>query len=490
MVATDALLAQTERLARLRDALDARRAGARPRSTLSASGCWRAAASACPARRPRCAAPRTSTGRASPCGRRRPIARRDRRRPAAGDRRVHRGGGRAAGAGAAPRRAASASCAGPALARPAHRRPARAAVRPRGRARPGRPAGRRAPAMAARPSRADHRPGVRRGGARDGDEPRRRGGLGDGAAARVPSSGSRPPTDSPGSRRARRSRCSAGGSIGLFREGAVSVERVTTSRVTHAPSGTARPAGAGAGERPGPHRALRRSRASRRASSSTSVRPRPSRRSPTDEPWDLTSNVAGGGRARRRVAARDRARDARRGHPRRRRGAVHRVLAGRAHRGPARGVGHVERRRARDLRCSGGRDRAARGPRRDGDPQHRRLHPGPRRTAVRPPPAAGRAAGVRRRAVPIPTAEPAPAHQREAYAATATAVDAAESAAVREQIAAMDAFTADYAQRDGLVDHRDDLPRRARRREAPRPGRSLGRHADGSPTWSSGGSIP
>jgi hypothetical protein len=51
--------------------------------------------------------------------------------------------------------------------------------------------------------------------------------------------------------------------------------------------------------------------------------------------------------------------------------------------------------------------------------------------------------------VPIPTSEPAPAHQREAYAATASAVDAAESRAVREQIAAMDAFTAEYVERDG-----------------------------------------
>jgi hypothetical protein len=51
--------------------------------------------------------------------------------------------------------------------------------------------------------------------------------------------------------------------------------------------------------------------------------------------------------------------------------------------------------------------------------------------------------------VPIPTAEPAPAHQRQAYAATASAVDVAESRAVREQITAMDTFTAQYAQRDG-----------------------------------------
>jgi hypothetical protein len=50
---------------------------------------------------------------------------------------------------------------------------------------------------------------------------------------------------------------------------------------------------------------------------------------------------------------------------------------------------------------------------------------------------------------PIPMTEPAPAHQREAYVATATVVDAASSEAVREQIAAMDAFTSDYADRDG-----------------------------------------
>ncbi|MEO5920751.1 MAG: hypothetical protein ABIQ01_06370 [Pseudolysinimonas sp.] len=50
---------------------------------------------------------------------------------------------------------------------------------------------------------------------------------------------------------------------------------------------------------------------------------------------------------------------------------------------------------------------------------------------------------------PIPTAEPAPAHQREAYVATATAVDAATSDAVRQQIAAMDGFTSGYADRAG-----------------------------------------
>jgi hypothetical protein len=50
---------------------------------------------------------------------------------------------------------------------------------------------------------------------------------------------------------------------------------------------------------------------------------------------------------------------------------------------------------------------------------------------------------------PIPTAEPAPAHQREAYLATATVVDEARSDAVRDQIAAMDRFTSEYTDREG-----------------------------------------
>lgn len=52
---------------------------------------------------------------------------------------------------------------------------------------------------------------------------------------------------------------------------------------------------------------------------------------------------------------------------------------------------------------------------------------------------------------PIPTELPAPAHQRSAYVATATDVDRAQSSAVREQIAALDRFTADYTQRDGAT---------------------------------------
>jgi len=50
---------------------------------------------------------------------------------------------------------------------------------------------------------------------------------------------------------------------------------------------------------------------------------------------------------------------------------------------------------------------------------------------------------------PIPTELPVPAHERPAYDATAAAIDDATSQAVRQQVAAMDAFTADYRQRDG-----------------------------------------
>jgi hypothetical protein len=52
---------------------------------------------------------------------------------------------------------------------------------------------------------------------------------------------------------------------------------------------------------------------------------------------------------------------------------------------------------------------------------------------------------------PLPTYHAAPAHQRDAYMATATAVDQAKSAAVREQNAALNSFTADYADRPGSV---------------------------------------
>lgn len=50
---------------------------------------------------------------------------------------------------------------------------------------------------------------------------------------------------------------------------------------------------------------------------------------------------------------------------------------------------------------------------------------------------------------PLPTYHAAPAHQRDAYMATARAVDDATSSAVREQSAALNSFTADYAARPG-----------------------------------------
>ncbi|MEO8095354.1 MAG: hypothetical protein ABI632_10515, partial [Pseudolysinimonas sp.] len=50
---------------------------------------------------------------------------------------------------------------------------------------------------------------------------------------------------------------------------------------------------------------------------------------------------------------------------------------------------------------------------------------------------------------PIPTELPAPAHQRSAYVAAATEIDLAESSAVRQQLAALDAFTHDYTSREG-----------------------------------------
>jgi hypothetical protein len=64
---------------------------------------------------------------------------------------------------------------------------------------------------------------------------------------------------------------------------------------------------------------------------------------------------------------------------------------------------------------------------------------------------------------PLPTELPAPAHQRSAYVATATEVDRATSAAVRDQVAAMDAFTADYTGRPGaqvtvMMYHAERLP--------------------------------
>jgi hypothetical protein len=49
----------------------------------------------------------------------------------------------------------------------------------------------------------------------------------------------------------------------------------------------------------------------------------------------------------------------------------------------------------------------------------------------------------------LPTDQAAPAHQRTAYERTADAIDGAESAAVREQVRALDAFTAEYLELPG-----------------------------------------
>jgi hypothetical protein len=49
----------------------------------------------------------------------------------------------------------------------------------------------------------------------------------------------------------------------------------------------------------------------------------------------------------------------------------------------------------------------------------------------------------------MPTDQPAPGHQRVAYAATAEAIDAARSAGVRTQSAALDGFTSEYAELPG-----------------------------------------
>lgn len=54
-----------------------------------------------------------------------------------------------------------------------------------------------------------------------------------------------------------------------------------------------------------------------------------------------------------------------------------------------------------------------------------------------------------REGVEIPDVQAAPAHQRTAYERTATAIDDAESAAVQQQIHALDAFADDYLDRPG-----------------------------------------
>mgnify|MGYP001255375326 CR=1 FL=1 len=54
-----------------------------------------------------------------------------------------------------------------------------------------------------------------------------------------------------------------------------------------------------------------------------------------------------------------------------------------------------------------------------------------------------------REGMDIPDVQAAPAHQRSAYERTADAVDGAASAVVREQVAALDAFTAEYLELPG-----------------------------------------
>jgi len=282
----------------------------------------------------------------------------------------------------------------------------------------------------------------------------------------------------------------AGGSIGLFREGAVSMERVTTSRVTHGAHGTLDRLSRvpendqvrierydAPGEPPryvvyvGPTETF----------------------SPvaTDEPWDLTSNVAavaglGAGSLRATelamhdagvrdsdqvqfigfsqgglIAARLAASDS------------WNTVGLETYGAPAGGIALPEGLAGMAIRNTDDFIPALAGPQSD----HHLLQ-------------------VERRAfapgAPIPTAEPAPAHQREAYAATATAIDAAESLAVRRQIAAMDAFTAGFEHRDGATITVMTYHAERGGEKHLAPGKSLGAGipAAVTPTWSSGGSIP
>ncbi len=277
-----------------------------------------------------------------------------------------------------------------------------------------------------------------------------------------------------------------GGAMGLFREGAVSVERVTTSRLMHAPTGTLDRLS----------RVPENDQVRIERYDAPGAPPRfivyvgPTETFspvPGGEPWDLTSNVAavagaGAGSLRATELAM---------HDAGIRGTDEVQLIGFSQGGliaarlaasgswnaagleiygaPAGGIALPEGLSGMAIRNSDDFIPALAGPQTD----HNLLQ-------------------VERRAfapgVPIPTSEPAPAHQREAYAATATAVDAAESHAVREQIAAMDSFTADYTQRDGATitvttyhAERDGEKRLG-------PGRSLAAAlpAASASTWSSG----
>ncbi len=239
----------------------------------------------------------------------------------------------------------------------------------------------------------------------------------------------------------------AGGSMGLFRETAVSVDRVTTTRVTHAPNGTLDRL-----SRVPENDQLRIERYDAPGEPPRyAVYIGPTETfSPvaTDEPWDLTSNVAAvagleAGSLRATELAMHHAgihaRDAVQFIGFSQGGLIAARLAAsdswnavglETYGAPAGGVALPEGMHGMAIRNTDDFIPALAGPQVD----HHLLQ-------------------VERRAfapgTPIPFAEPAPAHQRDAYAATAVAVDAAQSHAVREQIAAMDAFTADYARRDG-----------------------------------------
>jgi hypothetical protein len=282
----------------------------------------------------------------------------------------------------------------------------------------------------------------------------------------------------------------AGGAMGLFREGAVSVERVTTSRLMYAPAGTLDRLS----------RVPENDQVRIERYDAPGAPPRfivyvgPTETFspvPAGEPWDLTSNVGavagvGAGSLRATELAM---------HDAGIRGSDEVQFIGFSQGGliaarlaaseswnttgletygaPTGGIALPEGLSGMAIRNSDDFIPALGGPQTDDNllqVERRAFPPG----------------------VPIPTSEPAPAHQREAYAATATAVDAAESRAVREQIAAMDSFTADYTQRDGATitvmtyhAERDGEKRLG-------PGRSLGQPAASRPTWSTGpsGSSP
>jgi hypothetical protein len=279
----------------------------------------------------------------------------------------------------------------------------------------------------------------------------------------------------------------AGGSVGLFREGPVSVTRVQTSRLIHPPSGSLdRLSRVPENDQV---RIERYDAPGEPARFVVYVGPTESFAPvATDEPWDLTSNVSGvaglgaGSLRATELAMHDagiRSSDEVQFVGFSQGGLVAARLAAsgswnavglETYGAPAGGIALPEGLNGMAVRNTDDFIPALAGPQTD----HHLLQ-------------------VERRAfppgAPIPSAEPAPAHQREAYAATASAVDDAESAAVREQIAAMDAFTAEYAQREGASI--TAMTYHAERGAAKQlgPGRTIGASAPTAPTsWS--GSNP